>query len=117
MSRDFCLPVIGISSFNRQSYTDPVNMAAFKESGAIEYSSDVLIGLQFEGMDYQDGEAENARNKRIRELMRAAADKGAKGQAQQIQVKILKNRNGAKGDALLDFYPMFNFFADPEGSR
>lgn len=117
MSRDFETPVIGISSFNRDSYTDPVNMAAYKESGAIEYSSDVLIGLQYDGMDYQDNEAKEARNKRIRELMRAAAEKGANGQAQQIQVKILKNRNGAKGDALLDFYPMFNFFADPEGSR
>ena len=117
MSRDFCLPVIGISSFNRNSYTDPVNMAAFKESGAIEYSSDVLLGLQFEGMDYQDNEKEPDRNRRIRELMNAATDKGAKGEAQQIQVKVLKNRNGAKGDALLDFYPMFNFFADPEGGR
>lgn len=117
MSRDFCLPVIGISSFNRNSYTDPVNMAAFKESGAIEYSSDVLIGLQYDGMDYQDNEKEPERNRRIRELMNTAAEKGAKGQAQQIQVKVLKNRNGAKGDTLLDFYPMFNFFTDPEGGH
>lgn len=114
MSRDFSLPVIGISSFNRNSYTDPVNMAAFKESGAIEYSSDVLIGLQYETMDYKDGEAEQARNKRIRELMREQTERGSRGEAQQIQVKVLKNRNGAKGDALLDFYPMFNFFTDPE---
>lgn len=117
MSRDFSLPVIGISSFNRQSYTDPVNMAAFKESGAIEYSSDVLIGLQYETMDYKDGEAEQARNKRIRELMRDQTERGSRGEAQQIQVKVLKNRNGAKGDALLDFYPMFNFFTDPGRGR
>ena len=117
MSRDFSLPVVGISSFNRQSYTDPVNMAAFKESGAIEYSSDVLIGLQYETMDYKDGEAEQARNKRIRELMRDQTERGSRGEAQQIQVKVLKNRNGAKGDALLDFYPMFNFFTDPGRGR
>ena len=32
----------------------PVNMASFKESGAIEYSSNVLMGLQYEGMDYSE---------------------------------------------------------------
>lgn len=112
LSRDYSIPVIGISSFNRDNYTAPVNLASFKESGAIEYSSDVLIGLQYEGMDYQEGEAEKARDKRIRELMKDTVTAGSKGQAQKIQVKILKNRNGSKGDALLDFYPMFNYFTE-----
>ncbi len=110
LSRDYSIPVIGISSFNRDNYTAPVNLASFKESGAIEYSSDVLIGLQYEGMDYQEGEADKAREKRIRELMKQVVEDGKAGKAQSIQVKILKNRNGSKGDALLDFYPMFNYF-------
>ena len=112
LSRDYSIPVIGISSFNRDNYTAPVNLASFKESGAIEYSSDVLIGLQYEGMDYQEGEADGARQKRIRELVKTAEQQGRSGQAQSIQVKILKNRNGSKGDTLLDFYPMFNYFTD-----
>lgn len=112
LSRDYGIPVIGISSFNRDNYTAPVNLASFKESGAIEYSSDVLIGLQYEGMDYQEGEAEKAREKRIRELMKQIIADGKSGQPQKIQVKILKNRNGSKGDAYLDFYPMFNYFTD-----
>lgn len=110
LSRDYSIPVIGISSFNRDNYTAPVNLASFKESGAIEYSSDVLIGLQYDGMDYQEGEADKAREKRIRELMKTTVAAGSRGEAQKIQVKILKNRNGSKGDALLDFYPMFNYF-------
>ena len=110
MSRDYAIPVIGISSFNRDNYTAPVNLASFKESGAIEYSSDVLLGLQYEGMDYQEGEADKAREKRIRELMKQAVEDGKNGKPQKIQVKVLKNRNGSKGDALLDFYPMFNYF-------
>ena len=110
LSRDYSIPIIGISSFNRDNYTAPVNMASFKESGAIEYSSDVLIGLQYEGMDYQEGEADKAREKRIRELMKQAVEDGKNGKPQKIQVKVLKNRNGSKGDALLDFYPMFNYF-------
>ena len=112
LSRDYSIPIIGISSFNRDSYTAPVNMAAFKESGAIEYSSDVLIGLQYEGMDYQEGEADKAREKRIRELMKQAVEDGKAGKPQKIQVKVLKHRNGSKGDAYLDFYPMFNYFTD-----
>ena len=112
LSRDYSIPIIGISSFNRDNYTAPVNMASFKESGAIEYSSDVLIGLQYEGMDYQEGEADKAREKRIRELMKEAVDAGKAGKPQRIQVKILKHRNGSKGDAYLDFYPMFNYFTD-----
>ena len=110
LSRDYSIPIIGISSFNRDSYTQPVNMAAFKESGAIEYSSDVLIGLQYEGMDYQEGETDKGREKRIRELMKQAVEDGKAGKPQRIQVKVLKHRNGSKGDAYLDFYPMFNYF-------
>ena len=82
MSRDYRLPIIGISSFNRDNYTAPVNLASFKESGAIEYSSDVLIGLQYEGMDYQEGEADKAREKRIRELINQAIADGKNGKAQ-----------------------------------
>nr|CRY94007.1 hypothetical protein [uncultured prokaryote] len=114
LSRDYSIPIIGISSFNRDNYTAPVNMASFKESGAIEYSSDCLIGLQYEGMDYQEGEADKAREKRIRELMKQAIEDGKAGKPQRIQVKVLKHRNGSKGDAYLDFYPMFNYFKNRE---
>lgn len=112
LSRDYSIPVIGISSFNRDNYTQPVNMAAFKESGAVEYSSDVLIALQYEGMDYQPKEKDGDRQKRIRELLDAQIAIGKSGKAQSIQVKILKNRNGSKGDTVIDFYPMFNLFSE-----
>ena len=112
LSRDYSIPVIGISSFNRDNYTDPVNMAAFKESGAIEYSSDVLIGLQYFGMDWQPGESEKARNSRIRELMKSLLLNGKRGKPQEIQIKVLKNRNGSKGETCIDYIPMFNFFAE-----
>lgn len=112
LSRDYSIPVIGISSFNRDNYTSPVNLASFKESGAIEYSSDVLIGLQYEGMDYQEGESDGARQKRIRELIKTANDQAKRGEGQSIQVKVLKNRNGGRGEVLLSFYPMFNYFTE-----
>ena len=112
LARDTNTAVIGISSFNRQSYTEPVSMASFKESGAIEYSSDVLIGLQYYGMDFISGEAEKSRNKRIRDIIDGYEARAREGQDEQIQVKILKNRNGRKGNCVLDFYPKFNYFED-----
>ena len=116
LSRDYSIPVIGISSFNRDNYTQPVNMAAFKESGAVEYSSDVLIGLQYAGMDYQPKEKNEERQKRIRELLEQQIKIGKSGKAQSIEIKILKNRNGSKGETIIDFYPMFSLFCEKDKS-
>ena len=97
ISRDYKTPVIGISSFNRANYSVAVTMEAFKESGAIEYSSDVLIGLQLKGAGTKDFDANEAKKKDPRE----------------IELVILKNRNGRTGDKLgFRFYPMFNYFAE-----
>lgn len=117
MSRDFETPVIAISSFNRDNYTEPVNMASFKESGAIEYSSDVLIGLQYAGMDYRGGEKPDDRKKRVRGIVHKVIANAKSGQAVSVEVKVLKNRNGSKGETQLDFYPMFNKFADEEKKK
>lgn len=115
LSRDCKIPVIGISSFNRDNYTAPVNNASFKESGAIEYSADVLIGLQYEGMDYRDGEKDGVRQTRIRTLIKDMERQAEQGGAQKIQVKVLKNRNGRKGQTVFDFYAMFNCFKEQSG--
>ena len=110
LSRDFNTPVIAISSFNRDNYREPVNMAAFKESGAVEYTSDVLIGLQYMGMDYYEGEKAAAREERIRALYKENKQKSKKGQPVQIQLKILKNRSGGLADMGFYYYPMFNHY-------
>lgn len=97
ISRDFKTPVIGISSFNRANYKEAVTMEAFKESGAIEYSSDILIGLQLKGAGKKDFDANEAKKKSPRE----------------IELVILKNRNGSTGDRIeLQYYPLFNYFKE-----
>lgn len=97
ISRDYKTPVIGISSFNRANYKEAVTMEAFKESGAIEYSSDILIGLQLKGAGKKDFDANEAKRKDPRE----------------IELVILKNRNGRTGDSLsFNFYPLFNYFEE-----
>ena len=99
ISRDFKLPILGISSFNRENYSNAVTMAAFKESGAIEYSSDVLIGLQLKGAGEKKFDATEAKRKNPRE----------------IELVILKNRNGRAGDTInYSYYPMFNYFKEEQ---
>ena len=112
LSRDEDIPVFCISSLNRMNYNEPVNMAAFKESGAIEYGSDVLIGLQLYGIGYKPGEKEQARKARIQELV----TKAEKDDRISIQVRVLKNRNGKRGDSgEMKFTKKFNsFFEMPE---
>ena len=119
-SRDYDIPIFAISSFNRENYTNPVNIASFKESGAIEYTSDVLMALQFKGMDYlkkddDKYEDEKSRTARIIQL-RNEQEKNAEtpGKPQELQLKILKNRNGRKGSVDLEFHPMFNCFEVPK---
>ena len=61
LSRDFDIPIFAVSSLNRQNYSERINMAAYKESGAIEYGSDVLIGLQLTGAGEKDFDADAAK--------------------------------------------------------
>lgn len=115
LSRDLKTPVICVSSFNRASYTESVGYASFKESGSIEYSSDVLIGLQYAGMARTPGETDKDRTKRILELQRTNKQKAKDGDPIEIECCILKNRNGASGTTVnLMYIPKFNYYADPK---
>ncbi|PKE20726.1 DnaB-like helicase C-terminal domain-containing protein [Macrococcoides caseolyticum] len=106
LSRDKKIPVIAISSLNRMSYNDPISMASFKESGAIEYSSDVLLGLQFKGVEKNKQWSENPQQK-------FDVDKAKEKQVREIELKILKNRNGMTGGVVdFEYTPKFNHFVD-----
>lgn len=95
MSRDLKTPVIAVSSLNRDNYNAPINMSAYKESGAIEYGSDVLIGLQAKGAGESGFNIDEAKKKDPRE----------------IELKILKNRNGRTGETIdFEYYPLFNYY-------
>ena len=113
LSRDFSCVVIGISSLNRDNYTLPINLAAYKETGAIEYGSDCLIGLQYTGMDYVDGENEKQRERRVRALFKTNENTANLGGKVFIDFKVLKNRNGAKGRcSKLLYAPKYNAFQE-----
>lgn len=119
------IPIMVISSFNRASYLEPVNMGSFKESGSIEYSSDTLIGLQYSGMQYQKHwftkksgkktqvyESKIEHDTRVRLLAEKMDEDGANGAFLPIDVVVLKNRGVSKGKLLFEFCPKYNIFKE-----
>lgn len=112
LSRDANIPIIGISSFNRENYGKPITMAALKESGALEYSSDVVFGLQTFGMDYRDGEKDKERIARIADLRKKNRELINAGQPIEIQLKMLKNRNGRRIDDIFAANLSYNYFEE-----
>ena len=104
ISRQNNVTIIAISSMNRSSYSDPVNFASLKESGTIEYTSDVVWGLQFQGME------ENTTAKEINE--KKAAD------PRKIELSCLKNRFGkATYKCYFDYYAARDLFKESEGNE
>ena len=87
-------------------------MVSFKESGAIEYSSDVLLGLQYQGMDYQKGETATERNTRINTLLEINNELKKTKEPVSIQLKCLKNRNGNLFSANFTLIHAYNRFCE-----
>lgn len=108
ISRDFDIPIFVICSFNRENYATIVDFASFKESGAIEYSADVVMGLQLKVME----EIQNMKNPskaQVREKMNNAKNETPR----QVELVGLKNRNGKSYfKCEFKYYPAFNYFEE-----
>ena len=97
LSRQYELTIFAISSFNRENYNLEVSMNAFKESGGIDYSADVMLGLQARGAGKPGFNIDEEKRKDPREL----------------ELKILKNRSAALGTPIpLRYYPAFSCFEE-----
>ena len=108
VSRDFDIPIFVICSFNRENYTQTVDFTSFKESGAIEYSADVVMGLQLKVME------EIKSNNKVNET-REKINEAKNEFPRKVQLIGLKNRNGKsyfKCD--FNFYPQFNYFEEAD---
>lgn len=91
LARDQRIPVIVISSFNRTNYNvAETSFEAFKESGAIEYTSDIVIALQIMYPPDMTKEAE----------IKKYTEKEKRKTPRDIELKILKNRQGQTGDRI-----------------
>ena len=94
LARRYDMPVIAASSLNREAYrpgsAEP-GLSAFKESGSVEYSADLLLVLKY----------------------RTDADRENKTASRHLALTILKNRFGATGESVpLDYEPEKELFRD-----
>lgn len=114
ISRDQKTPVIAISSYNRANYESDANMAAFKESGGIEYTADVLIGMQLSFVTDNERPAKTAGASALKGY-KAGLIAAKKAQPREVDIVIMKNRN-AQADEMIRFkyYPRFNYFEEGE---
>ena len=110
ISRDYSIPVFAISSSNRENYNEPVSMQSFKESGAVEYSSDVLFGLQYAGMEYIEGDTDKKRKERLRDLTATIYRNKRERKPIEIELKCLKSRNGYQFSMGFYMQPAYNHF-------
>lgn len=97
LSRDLETTVFVLSSLSRSTYTEEVDMHSYKESGNIEYSADVLLGLDMKGVGNKTFDIGKAK----RENPRA------------IEISIIKSRNSEVGGRIsCRYYPKFNYIQE-----
>ena len=87
-----------ISSFNRENYYQKVGFSSFKESGAIEYSADVIWGLENYGVDAEGRLDKDEVIKMSREKVR------------KIKFSCLKNRNGGAYECFFRYHAAYDYF-------
>ena len=115
ISRELDLTVFIISSVNRANYLAPIDFESLKESGGIEYTADVIWGLQLAILsedpvfDKQNGIKEK------REKIKTAKAQNPR----DIELVCLKNRYGiANFSCYFDYYPANDLFEEsPEIGR
>jgi len=91
------LPVILISSLSRGSYKVPMQIDSFKETGGIEYSADLLLGLQFQACHEKNMDLNAEKDKDPRE----------------VELTVLKQRYGSSGNLVgLRYYPAYDCFLE-----
>lgn len=112
------LLIIAISSLNRASYCEKVDLNSFKESGAVEYTNDILIGLNFSKLyEIEEEQATEEGRKRLKEQglltksedinqnkLKALIKLEKKARPRKITLEVLKNRNGETGGTISFYY-------------
>ena len=118
ISKKFEIPVIVISSLNRSSYSGVVQESSYKESGLIEYHSDVLIGLQpTKALNAYKADDDTESKEKKSKLLKLNREEKAKT-IREMSLSILKQRNGRVGGQIdLKYNTMYNIFEEVIGKE
>ena len=103
IARENDIIIFLISSLNRGAYTQEISLDSFKDSGNIEYTADILLGLQLQ-TDTNINNEENS--KKVKEQI----NKGQQKEDRELVLKVLKNRNGRITDVKgIIFHARYNY--------
>ena len=106
LQTEYDLVIIVISSLNRQNYLTPIDFSSFKESGGIEYTCDVMWGLQLNIMNDELFDKE-AKLKAKREMVKEAKIANPR----DIELVCLKNRYGISSySCRFKYYAPYDYF-------
>lgn len=106
LSRELDLTIIVISSINRANYMTPFAFESLKESGGIEFTADVVWGLQLACLDEELFDKEGSIKAKRKRINEAKAEEPRK-----IKFVCLKNRYGISSyDCAFAYYPQFDLF-------
>ena len=97
------LPMLVLSSLNRIGYNVAVAVESLKDSGDIEFTADVVLGLQ----PIQLGAAEDGNGRAINAATR-------KQEVRTMRLTCLKHREEGAGDAILEYDAAHNAFREPD---
>lgn len=107
ISRELDITAIVISSLNRMNYLTPISFEALKESGSIEYSADVIYGLQLRCINDDNPFGKEGKLKEKRDKIRIAKAANPR----EIELLCLKNRYGISSfSCYFDYYPANDLF-------
>ena len=111
LSRELGAVVICVSSVNRSNYQTPISFESLKESGGIEYTADVVWGLQLACVD-EDIFSNESKNTILK---RQAIDRAKEESPRKIKFVCLKNRFGiAHYETYFRYYPHCDLFVPDE---
>lgn len=106
ISREHDLTVFIISSVNRANYLTPIDFESLKESGSVEYTADVIWGLQLQCLNSDLFNSE----KKIKEKRQKIREEKA-ADPRKIELLCLKNRYGISSySAYFDYYPKHDLY-------
>lgn len=109
LTRELSIPVVAVCSVSRTNYMVPFDLESLKESGGIEYSADVVWGIQFhclsDDLFTSEGKISDKRRKLAEEKQR---------KPRKLDLVCRKNRFGQGSfDLALDYYPANDLFIFP----
>ena len=109
LSRELGLTIFVISSVNRANYETLISFDALKESGGIEYTADVVMGLQLQIVRKNDTFDQEGKKGEKHKMI----EKAREANPREIELSCLKNRYG-KSNFQVNFryYPAHDYFEE-----